>query len=40
MHLVIINASPRVKQKSNTDKIVSKFVEGYSEKGNTTEYYC
>ena len=39
MHLTVINASPRVKKYSNTDKILTKFLEGYSEAGNTYEQY-
>ena len=39
MHLMVINASPRVKKFSNTDKILSKFLEGYEASGNTYEQY-
>ncbi|SKB45235.1 Multimeric flavodoxin WrbA [Lachnospiraceae bacterium] len=39
MHAVIINGSPRVKQFSNTDKIISKFAEGFCRDGNTYELY-
>ncbi|MBR1796899.1 MAG: hypothetical protein IJ757_02655 [Clostridiales bacterium] len=35
MHVLIINGSPRVKKFSNTDKILDKFCEGLSEKGNS-----
>ena len=39
MHLTVINGSPRVKKYSNTDKILSKFLEGYSLSGNTYELF-
>lgn len=39
MHLVIINASPRVEAKSNTARIIRTFVRGYEESGNTTEVW-
>ena len=39
MHLVIINASPRVEAKSNTARIVRSFVRGFAEGGNTTEVW-
>ena len=39
MHLMVINGSPRVKKYSNTDKILTKFLEGYSAEGNTYESY-
>lgn len=39
MHVLIINGSPRVKKFSNTDKILEKFIEGFSESGNTYEQY-
>lgn len=39
MHVLIINGSPRVKKYSNTDKILHKFTEGLSAKGNTFEQY-
>ena len=39
MHLVIINASPRVEAKSNTARIVRSFVRGFEEGGNTTEVW-
>lgn len=35
MHVLIINASPRVKKFSNTDKILDKFTEGLKEEGVT-----
>ena len=35
MHVLIINGSPRVKQYSNTDKILEKFTEGLIENGTT-----
>ncbi len=37
MHLLIISCTPRVKEKSNTDKILTEFKKGYEENGNTTE---
>ena len=39
MHVLIINGSPRVKQFSNTDKILAKFTEGMCENGTTFEQY-
>ena len=39
MHVMIINGSPRVKQYSNTDKILTKFIEGLTENGTTFEQY-
>lgn len=39
MHLVIINASPRVETKSNTARIIRAFVRGYEVSGNTTEVW-
>ena len=39
MHVVIINGSPRVKEFSNTDKILAKFTEGLTENGTTFEQY-
>lgn len=39
MHLVIINASPRVETKSNTARIIRTFVRGYETNGNTTEVW-
>lgn len=39
MHVVIINGSPRVKQFSNTDKIVQSFAKGLEQKGATYEVY-
>lgn len=40
MHLLIINCTPRIREKSNTDKILCEFVKGYEESGNTTETVC
>ena len=40
MHLLIINCSPRIREKSNTDKIIVEFVKGYESLGNTTETFC
>ena len=39
MHLVIINASPRVEAKSNTARIIRTFVRGFEVDGNTTEVW-
>ena len=39
MHVVIINGSPRVKQFSNTDKIIQSFGKGLEENGSTYELY-
>lgn len=39
MHIVIINGSPRVKQYSNTDKIIQAFGEGLREEKATYELY-
>ncbi len=39
MHVLIINGSPRIKQYSNTDKILEKFTEGMCENGTTFEQY-
>ena len=39
MHVVIINGSPRVKQFSNTDKIIHSFTQGLDEAGCTYEIY-
>lgn len=40
MHVIIINCSPRVRQHSNTDKILQAFVKGLEESGGTYEIYC
>ena len=39
MHVLSINGSPRVKQFSNTDKILARFTEGMCENGTTFEQY-
>lgn len=39
MHLVIINASPRVEAKSNTAKIIRTFLRGFEKNGNTSEVW-
>lgn len=39
MHLVIINASPRVETKSNTARIIRTFIRGFEKTGNTTEVW-
>ena len=39
MHFLIINASPRAKQYSNTDKILDEFAKGLSEVGATYERF-
>lgn len=39
MHLVVINASPRVEKKSNTARIIRTFLRGYEKKGHTAEVW-
>lgn len=39
MNLLIISCTPRVKEKSNTDKILDEFKKGYELSGNTTETF-
>ncbi len=39
MHVTIINGSPRVKQYSNTDKIIASFGKGLAETGATYDLY-
>lgn len=39
MHLVIINASPRVEAKSNTARIIRSFLRGFEKNGNTSEVW-
>lgn len=39
MNLLIINCSPRTAENSNTEKIIAKFAEGYSSRGDVTELY-
>jgi len=39
MHVTIINGSPRVKQYSNTDKIIESFGRGLAETGSTYDLY-
>jgi len=39
MHLVVISGSPRTKSKSNTAKIITAFLKGYEEPGNTSEVW-
>lgn len=39
MHLIIISCTPRLTTKSNTDKILNKFRQGYESLGNTTETF-
>lgn len=39
MNLVIINCSPRMKAKSNTNMIINAFAAGYLKSGNTAEVY-
>jgi len=39
MHLVIINASPRIEEKSNTAKIIKIFLRGFMKEGNTAEVW-
>ena len=40
MHVVIINGSPRVQKFSNTEKILTSFEKGLSEKGCSFERYA
>ena len=40
MHVVIINGSPRAQKYSNTEKIISAFAKGLSEKESTFETYA
>ena len=37
MHLLMISCTPRMKESSNTDKILDEFKKGYESCGNTTE---
>lgn len=39
MHVVVINGSPRMQAKSNTEKILTYFLEGFSANGNTYEVW-
>ncbi len=39
MHLFIVSCTPRIKEKSNTDKILEEFKKGYESCGNTTETF-
>ena len=39
MHLTVINCSPRVKSKSNTEIILEHFLRGFEESGNTSEVW-
>ena len=39
MHLVIINASPRIEAKSNTARIIRSFLRGFEVNGNTAEVW-
>lgn len=39
MHLVIINASPRIEDRSNTAKIIKVFLRGFMKKENTAEVW-
>lgn len=39
MHLLVINCSPRVVAKSNTNLILQSFIEGYTNQGNTVDLY-
>ena len=39
MHLVIINASPRIEEKSNTARIIRTFLRGFEKSGNTSEVW-
>lgn len=37
MHLLIINASPRLQQKSNAEKIIQELKKGYEQCGHTSQ---
>ena len=39
MHIVVINGSPRMQAKSNTEKILTYFLKGFSTVGNTYEIW-
>lgn len=39
MHLLVINCSPRVLSKSNTNIILQHFLAGYTKNGSTVEQY-
>lgn len=39
MHLVVINGSPRIQAKSNTEKILTCFLKGFSAEENTYEIW-
>lgn len=39
MHLVIINGSPRIVSKSNTEVAVTAFCKGFEQGGNTSELW-
>lgn len=39
MNLLMISCTPRMKEKSNTDKILDEFKKGYESYGNTTETF-
>ena len=39
MNLLMISCTPRMKEKSNTDKILDEFKKGYESNGNTTETF-
>lgn len=39
MRLTVINCSPRIKAKSNTEIILEHFLRGYCENGNTAEVW-
>lgn len=39
MHLLIINGSPRSREKSNTTTIIEAFCRGFTEQGHTADIY-
>lgn len=39
MHIVVINASPRMEKKSNTETIIRAFLKDYEQGENTAELY-
>ena len=40
MHVVIINGSPRIEKYSNTDKIITAFGKGLTDKGASFDRYA
>ena len=40
MHLVMVNGSPRIAAKSNTETVLAAFRKGFEQGGNTSELWC